>query len=72
MPSNHIRVRDHGPLVIEGDIPILDAAGNRFQCGNSKSKVALCRCGQTQQRPFCDGRHREIAFSAEERATTSK
>ena len=71
MSLNYIRVRDHGPLVIEGEIPILDAEGNRFQCGNRKSKVALCRCGQTSQRPFCDGRHREIAFSAEERAATS-
>ena len=72
MSSSYIRVRDHGPLVIEGDISILDAEGNRFQCANHKDKVALCRCGQTRQRPFCDGRHREIAFSAAERASTSK
>ena len=41
MSSSYIRVRDHGPLVIEGDISILDAEGNRFQCANRKSKVAL-------------------------------
>lgn len=68
MPPPHIRVRDHGPLVIEGDIPIFDAEGNQFCAPGPKSTVALCRCGRSVQRPFCDGRHREVEFCSAERA----
>ncbi len=65
-----IRIRDDGPALVEGPITILDADGNAFPVDASKPMVALCRCGNSKNRPFCDGSHRATGFSASERATT--
>ena len=65
-----IRIRDDGPALVEGPITILDAAGNEFPLDTSKPMVALCRCGNSKNRPFCDGSHRTSGFSASERAPT--
>ena len=71
MASNVIiRLRDNGPLLIEGDVTILDAEGNEFPRDATRPNVALCRCGQSANRPFCDGSHRGCSFAANERATT--
>lgn len=58
MVDLRIRVRDDGPLVIEGPVQIVDAEGNCFTPPNDKPLVALCRCGLSQRKPFCDGTHR--------------
>ena len=63
-----IRLRDHGPLVVEGPVRIIDAEGNEFFVDSSKPAVALCRCGQSKRRPFCDGTHRDCGFEAADRA----
>ena len=68
MPDVTIRLRDHGPLVIEGPVKIIDAEGNEFDVDSSKPAIALCRCGQSQRKPFCDGTHRDCGFSAADRA----
>jgi CDGSH-type Zn-finger protein len=62
-----IRVRDHGPLLVEGPIQLVDAEGNAFPLDSSKPAIALCRCGGSQKKPFCDGSHRECGFQAAER-----
>jgi CDGSH-type Zn-finger protein len=53
-----IKVRDNGPLVVEGDFRLTDAAGNEIQV----LKKALCRCGGSTTKPFCDGTHSKIGF----------
>ena len=53
-----IRVRDDGPLVVHGNIRVVDAEGNPLTWDTSKKGCALCRCGTSQQKPFCDGSHR--------------
>lgn len=63
-----IRLRDSGPLVVEGPITLIDAEGNRFEIDSGKPAVALCRCGQSKNRPFCDGSHRDCGFDAVDRA----
>jgi CDGSH-type Zn-finger protein len=63
-----IRVRDHGPLLVEGPFTVVDAAGNSFQIPQGKPAVALCRCGQSKNKPFCDGSHRDCNFQADNRA----
>jgi CDGSH-type Zn-finger protein len=63
-----IRCRENGPLVIEGPVRILDHLGNEFAIPPGKDKVALCRCGQSKTKPFCDGSHRECGFVATETA----
>ena len=63
-----IKVRDHGPYLIEGPFTVVDAAGNAFTIPAGKPAIALCRCGQSKNKPFCDGSHRDCAFMAAERA----
>lgn len=64
-----IRVRDHGPLVIEGPAIVVDAEGRPFTLPTNKPLVALCRCGQSSSKPFCDGTHKTCGFLAADRAT---
>lgn len=68
MSSVTIRLRDHGPLVVEGAVTVIDAEGNAFVIDSSKPAVALCRCGQSAKKPFCDGTHRTCGFQSAERA----
>ncbi len=64
-----IKVRDNGPLLIEGSIKIEDAEGNAFATNPEKPMVAICRCGASANRPFCDGAHNQSGFESCERAT---
>jgi CDGSH-type Zn-finger protein len=61
-----IKVRDNGPYKVTGPVTIVDAEGNRF--GLPEGSIALCRCGQSQTKPFCDASHRASGFDACERA----
>jgi CDGSH-type Zn-finger protein len=63
-----IKVRDNGPFLVEGPATIVDAAGGVFQIPAGKPAVALCRCGQSKNKPFCDGSHKTCNFMAAERA----
>ena len=62
-----IRVRDDGPYRVEGPLTLLDAEGNPFPLVADKV-VALCRCGHSQGKPFCDGSHRRAGFDSRPRA----
>ncbi|MER3440895.1 MAG: CDGSH iron-sulfur domain-containing protein [Gemmataceae bacterium] len=61
-----IRCRENGPLVVEGSVQILDHLGNPFPVPPSKERIALCRCGHSKTKPFCDGSHRTVLFRAAE------
>ncbi len=61
-----IRCREHGPLVVLGPVKLVDHLGNEFVIEPGKGNVALCRCGQSKIRPFCDGSHRACGFQAAE------
>ena len=61
-----IKVRDSGPYKVTGSVTIVDAAGNPFS--QPDGPIALCRCGQSQTKPFCDASHRVSGFDACERA----
>ena len=63
-----IRCRENGPLVIHGAVRIVDHQGNPFPIPPGKDLVALCRCGQSRNKPFCDGSHKACAFAASETA----
>ena len=67
-----IRLRDNGPLVVEGKITITDAEGKAFPVSPDKPAIALCRCGASKNRPFCDGAHNQCDFDAVDRAPTSE
>ncbi len=61
-----IRMRPNGPLVIDGPITLIDSRGQRFELPTNKPAVALCRCGQSTKRPFCDGSHKSCGFVSDE------
>jgi CDGSH-type Zn-finger protein len=52
-----------GPLLVRGDFRLLDGAGNVIEC--RRQTVALCRCGKSRNRPFCDGTHKLTGFRAD-------
>jgi len=61
-----IKVRLNGPYRVEGPVVLEDADGNRFELPGGV--FALCRCGGSSNKPFCDGTHQKIGFQAETRA----
>ncbi len=64
-----IRCRENGPYVILGDVKIVDHLGNEHAPpAGGKAGVALCRCGASHTKPFCDGSHRGCSFQAAETA----
>ena len=68
MPGK-IKVADNGPYLLEGEFEIVDVDGGRFDTGGRKV-VALCRCGHSANKPFCDGAHSKTGFQSTVKATT--
>jgi CDGSH iron-sulfur domain-containing protein 3 len=64
-PHVEIKVRDNGPYKVTGPVKVVDAEGNRFAL--PEGPIALCRCGRSQSKPFCDASHK-AGFDACERA----
>lgn len=69
MSDVHIKIMDHGPLVVTGPVELVDAAGNHFQ---DQERYALCRCGASRNKPFCDGTHARVGFQDAVRAQESE
>ena len=63
-----IRCRENGPFVVEGPVKITDHEGNAFPTNPDKPVVALCRCGASENKPFCDGAHNRCGFEGAELA----
>jgi CDGSH-type Zn-finger protein len=57
-----IRCRENGPLVVQGAVRVVDHLGNEIPLPQGKEMVALCRCGHSQTKPFCDGNHKKVNF----------
>jgi CDGSH-type Zn-finger protein len=51
-----------GPYIVRGRFTVLDQDGNPIE--TQRRTIALCRCGRSQIRPFCDGTHKLIGFRA--------
>ena len=62
-----IKVRDDGPYKVTGPVTLIDAEGNRFDVDDD-GPIALCRCGRSGSKPFCDASHRAAGFQACDRA----
>ena len=62
-----IKVQQNGPYLVEGgDSKVVDWNGVAYQL--SKGTFALCRCGGSTNKPFCDGTHTKVGFAAAEAA----
>ncbi|HYM81959.1 MAG TPA: CDGSH iron-sulfur domain-containing protein [Candidatus Limnocylindria bacterium] len=62
MPAR-ITVMNNGSLRIEGEFEIVDQEGRVFGLAG-RSRVSLCRCGRSAEKPFCDGSHKSCAFDS--------
>jgi CDGSH-type Zn-finger protein len=60
-PTRITPYRD-GPYLVRGPFTLVDQDGNEIEV--KRRVVALCRCGRSQIRPFCDGTHKLIGFQA--------
>jgi CDGSH iron-sulfur domain-containing protein 3 len=58
-----IRVRDDGPYKVTGPVRLVDAEGNEIPHDDARP-LALCRCGHSRTKPFCDKAHREAGFAS--------
>jgi CDGSH-type Zn-finger protein len=58
-----IKVRDHGPYKVSGPVRLVDAEGNELEF-DAERPLALCRCGQSRTKPFCDAAHKESGFDS--------
>ncbi|MEX0791365.1 MAG: CDGSH iron-sulfur domain-containing protein [Actinomycetota bacterium] len=61
-----IQPSDNGPLLIRGAVKLIDPEGNEFEVKGKN--IALCRCGASADKPFCDGSHKRIDFQSVVRA----
>ena len=60
--STKITVNNDGSIRVEGDFEILDPNGSAFGLAGRKV-ISLCRCGQSANKPFCDGSHKRVGFA---------
>jgi CDGSH-type Zn-finger protein len=61
--SVKVSVLNNGPLRLEGDFSIADATGKDFGLAG-RTVISLCRCGFSQNKPFCDGAHARQGFES--------
>ena len=66
-----ISIRPNGPYLVEGDVELADVNGNKVDT-TGRPKIALCRCGASVTKPFCDGTHSKIGFQAAEAAVAQE
>ena len=67
MSNTTIQVTVNGPLRVTGAFDITDGTGAAFDLAG-RTTVSLCRCGQSKNKPFCDGTHNMAGFLSDEKA----
>ena len=63
MTKVEIKVRHNGPYKVTGPVRLIDADGNEFRV-EADRPIALCRCGRSQTKPFCDASHKTTGFDS--------
>ena len=63
MATTRITVMKNGSLSVEGDFEIVDVEGRPFGLAG-RTRVTLCRCGQSGNKPFCDSTHKTCGFQS--------
>jgi CDGSH-type Zn-finger protein len=64
-----ITINNNGSIRVEGEFSICDATGSPFDL-SGRTVISLCRCGHSENKPFCDGSHRTASFQSEVKART--
>jgi CDGSH-type Zn-finger protein len=57
-----IKVRRNGAYLVTGDVSLVDHEGRPIVAPAGKPNIALCRCGHSAKKPFCDGTHKTCGF----------
>jgi CDGSH-type Zn-finger protein len=57
-----ITAYEDGPLLVRGPFDLLDQSGTSIE--KYRNTIALCRCGRSRLKPFCDGTHKKVGFKA--------
>ncbi|WMI69676.1 CDGSH iron-sulfur domain-containing protein [Mangrovimonas sp. YM274] len=57
MSKTKLTILSNGSVKVDGDFEIVDKEGNVYGLGG-RTLVSLCRCGRSENKPFCDGSHR--------------
>ena len=60
--ATKITVQSNGSIRVEGEFEILDPTGAPFGLAG-RTTISLCRCGQSANKPFCDGSHHRVGFN---------
>ena len=63
MAATKVSVAKNGPLLITGDFELVDADGNPYGLAG-RTSLGLCRCGHSENKPFCDGSHKRTNFQS--------
>ena len=61
--SAKVTVFNNGAIRIEGEFTIYDSEGKPFDLAG-RTQIGLCRCGQSSNKPFCDGSHKKVGFES--------
>ena len=65
--STKVTPNNNGPLRLEGEFTICDPTGKEFGLAG-RTVISLCRCGHSENKPFCDGSHKRVSFQSEVQA----
>ena len=71
MPDVQIKAQSNGPYLVTGDVTVVDADGNVYDTSGKKT-IALCCCGGSTTKPFCEGTHSRKGFEAAKRAVAAE
>ena len=63
MAETTVQALNNGPLLVTGPFELQDGSGNAMEVDSGRP-TALCRCGQSGEKPFCDGSHKECGFES--------
>ncbi len=58
-----IKFNDNGPIIVTGEFELKDPSGGAFGLGG-RTTIGLCRCGNSANKPFCDGSHNRTGFAS--------
>jgi CDGSH-type Zn-finger protein len=70
MEEARITAYRDGPLIVRGPFRLEDQNGAAIDAG--RETIALCRCGKSRMRPFCDGTHKLVRFRAPSTAESGR
>lgn len=65
MADVNIEIIKNGPYIVKGEVELKDPNGRSYP---TQTRTALCRCGASTEKPFCDGTHSKVGFQAAEEA----